>query len=78
MALAMTLGLAIGHGSMYGVQGALFSNLYPVNVRYTGLSMTQQIGATLGGGLSPMIGTALLAANGGHWNMSSSTAWVSR
>ncbi|TRW88868.1 MHS family MFS transporter [Mycolicibacterium sp. 018/SC-01/001] len=67
MTAAMTLGLAIGHGSMYGVQGALFSNLYPVNVRYTGLSMTQQIGATLGGGLSPMIGTALLAANGGNW-----------
>lgn len=67
MALAMTLGLAIGHGAMYGAQGALFGNLYPVNVRYTGLSMTQQIGATLGGGLSPIIGTALLAAGGGHW-----------
>lgn len=68
MTLAMSLGLAIGHGAMYGVQGALFSNLYPVNVRYSGLSMTQQIGATLGGGLSPMIGTALLAAGGGHWS----------
>lgn len=68
MALAMTLGLAIGHGAMYGAQGALFGNLYPVNVRYTGLSMTQQIGATLGGGLSPIIGTALLAAGGGHWS----------
>lgn len=68
MALAMTLGLAIGHGAMYGAQGALFGNLYPVNVRYTGLSMTQQIGATLGGGLSPIIGTALLAAGDGHWS----------
>lgn len=65
--LGMTLGLGIGHGAMYGAQGALFSNLYPVNVRYTGLSVTQQIGATLGGGLSPLIGTALLSAAGGHW-----------
>lgn len=63
--LALTLGLAIGHGSMYGAQAALFSNLYPVAVRYTGLSVTQQVGATLGGGLSPLIGTALLAIGSG-------------
>lgn len=67
-ALGMTLGLGIGHASMYGAQGALFANLYPVNVRYTGLSVTQQIGATLGGGLSPLIGTSLLAVGNGHWS----------
>ncbi|MET8558086.1 MFS transporter [Streptomyces sp. NPDC004959] len=67
-AVGMTLGLGVGHAAMYGAQGALFSNLYPVNVRYTGLSVTQQIGATLGGGLSPLIGTALLSAAGGHWS----------
>ncbi|MFJ3944183.1 MULTISPECIES: MFS transporter [Streptomyces] len=66
--VGMTLGLGVGHAAMYGAQGALFSNLYPVNVRYTGLSVTQQIGATLGGGLSPLIGTALLSAAGGHWS----------
>ncbi|MFD7812812.1 hypothetical protein ACFV6E_07670 [Streptomyces sp. NPDC059785] len=65
--IGMTLGLGIGHAAMYGAQGALFANLYPVGVRYTGLSITQQIGATLGGGLSPLIGTALLTAGGGHW-----------
>ncbi|CAL9329206.1 MFS transporter [Streptomyces sp. enrichment culture] len=67
-AVGMTLGLGVGHAAMYGAQGALFSNLYPVNVRYTGLSVTQQIGATLGGGLSPLIGTALLSVAGGHWS----------
>uniref|UniRef100_A0AAU3GP83 Putative proline/betaine transporter n=1 Tax=Streptomyces sp. NBC_01401 TaxID=2903854 RepID=A0AAU3GP83_9ACTN len=66
--VGMTLGLGIGHAAMYGAQGALFSNLYPVNVRYTGLSVTQQFGATLGGGLSPLIGTALLSVGGGHWS----------
>jgi MHS family shikimate/dehydroshikimate transporter-like MFS transporter len=65
--VGMTLGLGLGHGAMYGAQGALFANLYPVNVRYTGLSVTQQIGATLGGGLSPLIGAALLTAGHGHW-----------
>jgi MFS family permease len=65
--IAMVLGLAVGHGSMYGAQAALFANLYPVQIRYTGLSVTQQVGATLGGGLAPLAGTALLAAGGGHW-----------
>lgn len=65
--LAMTLGLAVGHGAMYGAQAALFANLYPVSVRYTGLSVTQQFGATLGGGLSPLLGSALIAAAGGGW-----------
>ncbi|TQS27066.1 MFS transporter [Microbispora sp. KK1-11] len=66
--LAMTLGLGIGHGAMYGAQAALFANLYPVRMRYTGLSATQQFGATLGGGLAPLIGTSLLVAAGGHWS----------
>jgi MFS family permease len=65
--VGMALGLGIGHAAMYGAQGALFANLYPVKVRYTGLSLTQQVGATLGGGLSPLIGAALLAAGGGRW-----------
>ncbi|MGW3953501.1 hypothetical protein ACWEKM_21900 [Streptomyces sp. NPDC004752] len=64
--LGMTLGLGIGHGAMYGAQGALFSHLYPVIVRYPGLSVLRQIGATLGGGLAPLIGTARPAAAGGH------------
>jgi MHS family shikimate/dehydroshikimate transporter-like MFS transporter len=63
----MTFGLGLGHGAMYGAQGALFANLYPIHVRYTGLSVTQQIGTTLGGGLSLLIGTALLTAGNGHW-----------
>lgn len=67
--LALTLGLAIGHGAMYGAQGAFFSNLYPVELRYTGLSVTQQVGATLGGGLAPLAGTALLALGGGGWQL---------
>ncbi|MFE2025727.1 MFS transporter [Streptomyces hygroscopicus] len=64
--LAMTLGLAVGHGAMYGAQGALFANLYPVALRYTGLSVSQQVGATLGGGLSPLAGTALITAFDGR------------
>ena len=62
--LAVSAGLALGHGAMYGAQGALFAELFPTRVRYTGLSMVQQIGPILGGGLSPLIATWLLAEYG--------------
>lgn len=64
--LAISLGLAIGHGSVYGAQGAYFSELFPARIRYSGLSLVQQIGPILGGGLSPLIATALLARYGGY------------
>lgn len=65
--LAVSVGLALGHGAMYGAQGVLFAEMFPARVRYTGLSMVQQIGPILGGGLSPLIATALIAAYGSIW-----------
>ena len=65
--LAIALGLALGHGCVYGAQGAYFAELFPPRIRYSGLSLVQQIGPLLGGGLSPLISTALLAAYGSAW-----------
>ncbi|UWL61836.1 MHS family MFS transporter [Brucella pseudintermedia] len=59
--LAIALGLAVGHGSVFGAQGAFFSELFPARIRYSGLSLVQQIGPILGGGVSPLIATTLLA-----------------
>lgn len=62
--LAIALGLGFGHGSVYGAQGAFFSELFPARIRYSGLSVVQQVGPILGGGLSPLVATALLAEYG--------------
>jgi MHS family shikimate/dehydroshikimate transporter-like MFS transporter len=62
--LAIALGLGIGHGSVYGAQGAFFSELFPARIRYTGLSLVQQLGPILGGGLSPLIAAALFGQYG--------------
>jgi MFS transporter, MHS family, shikimate and dehydroshikimate transport protein len=67
--LAIALGLALGHGSVYGAQGAYFFELFPPRIRDSGFSLVQQLGPILGGGLSPLIATALLAAYG-------SSSWV--
>jgi MFS family permease len=46
---------------MYGPQAALFAELFPKNVRYSGASLGYQIGSVVGGGFAPIIATALFA-----------------
>lgn len=46
---------------MYGPQAALFAELFPVEVRYSGASLGYQIGSVFGGGFAPIIATALFA-----------------
>ncbi|KAA5611386.1 MFS transporter [Rhodovastum atsumiense] len=65
LGLAAAAGIGLGHGSMYGAQAAFFAGLFPTRIRYSGLSLIQQVGPILGGGLSPLIGAALLARGGG-------------
>lgn len=46
---------------MYGPQAALFAELFPVEVRYSGASLGYQLGAVIGGGCAPIVATALFA-----------------
>ena len=46
---------------MYGPQAGLFAELFPVEARYSGASLGYQIGSVVGGGLAPIIATALCA-----------------
>ncbi len=46
---------------MYGPQAALFAELFPVDVRYSGASLGYQVGSVVGGGFAPIIATALYA-----------------
>jgi MFS family permease len=62
--LAMTLGL-IGFGALYGPVAAFFTEIFSPEVRYSGASIGYQIGAVFGGGLAPLISTALSAQFGG-------------
>jgi hypothetical protein len=44
---------------MYGPQAALFAELFDQRIRYSGASLGYQIGSILGGGLAPLVATAL-------------------
>lgn len=46
---------------MYGPQAALFAELFPVRLRYSGASLGYQLGSVVGGGFAPIIATFLLA-----------------
>ncbi|MEV4729487.1 MFS transporter [Saccharopolyspora sp. NPDC049426] len=50
--------------AVYGPQSAFFSELFSTRLRYSGASLAYQIAAILGGGIAPMICTALFAATG--------------
>lgn len=51
-------------GLGYGAQAALFFELFPARVRFTGTSLGFQIAATLGGGFTPLLAAALTQATG--------------
>ncbi|WP_157754732.1 MFS transporter [Nigerium massiliense] len=52
--------LTIGLGLTYGPQSALFAEMFPDRIRYSGASMAYAVGAILGGAFAPMIAQALL------------------
>jgi MFS family permease len=64
VALAIVLGLNLGHGAMYATQASFFSELFGTRVRYSGASLGYQLASVFAGGLSPIIATALLAQTG--------------
>ncbi|WP_397545365.1 MFS transporter [Saccharopolyspora gloriosae] len=50
--------------AVYGPQSAYFSELFSTRFRYSGASLAYQLAAILGGGLAPMICTALYSWTG--------------
>ena len=65
--LWISVGIGVGQvlvGAMYGPQAAFFAEIFETRVRYSGASLGYQLGGILGGGLAPIIATALLARYG--------------
>ncbi len=56
--------LTIGLGFTYGPQAALYTELFPASIRFSGVSISYAIGAIAGGAFAPTIATALVAATG--------------
>ena len=56
--------LTIGLGFTYGPQAALYTELFPASIRFSGVSISYAIGAIVGGAFAPTIATAIVQATG--------------
>ena len=54
-------------GAYLGPQPAVFAELFDTSVRYSGASLSLQLGTILGGGLVPFVATALYGVAGSSW-----------
>lgn len=63
MALGMTL-LAVSMSAMYSPIAAMLSELFPTRLRYTGNSVSYQVGTLVGGAFVPIIATTLMQLTG--------------
>ena len=63
--LVMTVGL----GLSYGPQAALYAEMFPADIRYSGVSIGYAIGAILGGAFAPMIAELVFGKTGQSWTV---------
>ncbi len=61
---AMIIPFGIVYAMCYGPEAALFCDLFDPRVRYTGISFVYQFSGIFASGITPIIATYLIAANG--------------
>lgn len=67
---AIALGIVVMmtlQGAYLGPQPAVFAELFDTGVRYSGVSLSLQLGTVLGGGLAPFVATAIQGVAGASW-----------
>ena len=61
--------LTVGLGPSYGPQSALYAEMFPAHVRYSGVSIGYAFGSIIGGAFAPMIAQLLLNQTGVSWSI---------
>ncbi|WP_144147050.1 MFS transporter [Paraburkholderia sp. BCC1884] len=71
IAIAVVVAVNLGHASMFALESAWMSELFPTHLRYTGASMGFQFGGALAGGFVPFVAAILMRESGGKtWPIS--------
>lgn len=52
------------HDAQYATEASYFSELFPTRIRYSGISISAQLGGVFAGAFAPLIATALLDVSG--------------
>jgi metabolite-proton symporter len=61
--------LTVGLAPSYAPQSALYAEMFPAKVRYSGTSIGYALGSILGGAFAPMIAQLLLDSTGSSWTI---------
>ena len=64
-----TVGI-VGWGRMGGPMGTYLPELFGTRLRYSGASVSYNLGGVLGGALAPILASSLLILAGGSWAIS--------
>src|SRR5262249_23574953 len=62
---AMVAGICLGQGVIFALHASFMPELFSTRVRYSGISFGFQVGAAIGGGLTPVIVSWLVRWSGG-------------
>ncbi len=65
--LAVIIGICIGHNAVYAPTAALYSEMFPASVRYSGASLGYQLGGAIAGFVPLVAATFVGAAGGEYW-----------
>jgi len=57
-------------GVVFALHASFMPELFGTDARYSGVSLGFQLGATIGGGLTPVTAAAILARTGASWAIS--------
>jgi len=63
--LAIVVGIPLCQGVIFALHASFMPELFGTNVRYSGVSLGFQLGAAIGGGLTPVAAAAFVAWSGG-------------
>jgi MFS transporter, MHS family, shikimate and dehydroshikimate transport protein len=63
--LAIVIGISICQGVVFALHASFMPELFGTKVRYSGISLGFQIGAAIGGGLTPLVAAAVVGWSGG-------------
>jgi metabolite-proton symporter len=67
--LAVVISICVGHNAVYSPTAALYTEMFPAHVRYSGASIGYQLGGAIAG-FVPLIAASMVAAAGGaYWPM---------
>ena len=62
--LAFVIVMNTAHDAQYATEASYFSELFPTRIRYSGISISAQLGGVFAGAFAPLIATALLDVSG--------------